>query len=402
MIAQSPGAPPARKPGFALFAYGFRPFFWATGAYALIGICAWLWIFATGALPLPGQPALLWHGHEMVYGFVGAAIAGFLLTAVPSWTGARGFAGLPLVLLATVWLAGRAAFAAAAVLPPALVAACELAFIPALACLLAPPLLRARNRNTPLLLVLAAFWLADACFLYALARGDVALARTALLVAVDVILLLVTVIGGRIVPVFTANALRGRGQPADIRGSRWTDGAAIGAMAAIVLADMRAPWHPAAGAAAALAAVAQAWRLAGWRSLQTAKEPLVWSLHLAYAWLPAGLAMKAVHLLTGASWAAHWLHALTIGVAASMILAVMTRAALGHTGRPLAAARPIAAAYLLLCLATVARVFAPRLATANYAGTVMVAGALWAAAFALFLAVYTPILMRPRADGRPG
>ena len=144
-----------------------------------------MWIYATGAQPLPSQPALLWHGHEMLYGFVGAAIAGFLLTAVPSWTSARGFAGAPLILLAALWLAGRLAFAAAAVLPLAIVAVCELAFIPALAGMLAPPLLRARNRNTPLLLVLAGIWFTDVVFLYGLMQDDVLLARTALLVAID-------------------------------------------------------------------------------------------------------------------------------------------------------------------------------------------------------------------------
>ena len=142
------------RQAFALFAYGFRPFFWLVGVFAVLTIIAWLEIVSSGLLPLPGQPALLWHGHEMLYGFVGAAIAGFLLTAVPSWTGARGFAGTPLVLLALIWLAGRLAFAAAAALPLIVVAVCELAFIPALASLVAPPLLRARNRNTPLLFVL--------------------------------------------------------------------------------------------------------------------------------------------------------------------------------------------------------------------------------------------------------
>jgi uncharacterized protein involved in response to NO len=228
------------------------------------------------------------------------------------------------------------------------------------------------------------------------------LARIALLVGIDIILLLITVIGGRIVPAFTASGLRNRGVALNIRSSRWADGIAIGAMTVIVLVDVIAPWQPVAGAVAAAAALAHAWRLAGWRSLRTLREPLVWCLHLAYAWLPVGLAMKAVHLLTGAGWAALWLHALTIGVAASMILAVMTRAALGHTGRALAAARPIATAYALLSLAALVRVFGPSVAAAGYHWTVMTAGALWIAAFGLFLMTYTPILMRPRADGRPG
>jgi uncharacterized protein involved in response to NO len=402
MAAPPSQASPIKPPAFALFAYGFRPFFLAAGVYALLGLIAWLWIYTTGVQPLPNQPAQLWHGHEMLYGFVGAAIAGFLLTAVPSWTGARGFAGTPLILLVALWLTGRLAFAAATVLPLALVAVCELAFIPVLGRLLAPPLLRARNRNSPLLLVLAGIWLTDVVFLYALMREDVLLARTTLLVAIDIVVLLVTVIGGRIVPAFTASALRARGRAADPRSSRWIDGIVIGAMIAVAVVDVVAPWHRVAGGIAAVAAIAHTWRLIGWRSLRTLDDPLVWSLHLAYAWLPVGLAMKALYLAGNVAWAAHWLHALTIGVAAAMILAVMTRASLGHTGQPLFASRLIGGAYILLGLAAVMRVFTPPLAPGVYWLSVMAAGTLWICAFAIFIVVYTPILLRPRIDGRQG
>src|SRR5688500_14333853 len=264
---------------FALFAYGFRPFFFAAAAFAVLGLVAWLWLYTTGVQPLQNGPAQLWHGHEMLYGFVGAAIAGFLLTAVPSWTGDRGFAGTPLVLLATLWVAGRLAFAAASVLPLGLVALCDLAFMPALGGILVPPLLRVRNRNAPLLIVLAAIWLTDVVFIYALMRDDPLLARTTLLVAIDIVLLLVTVIGGRIIPTFTANALRARGR------------------ASVT------PSYRLVGGIAAVAALAHVWRLSGWRSLQTLDEPLVWSLHLAYAWLPVELAMKALYFAGSVAWA---------------------------------------------------------------------------------------------------
>jgi uncharacterized protein involved in response to NO len=401
-VIQSSHDSPIKPPAFALFAYGFRPFFLAAGLCALLGLIAWLWMYTTGVHPMPSQPAQFWHGHEMLYGFIGAAIAGFLLTAVPSWTGARGFAGTPLILLAALWLIGRLGFAAAGVLPLTIVAICDLAFIPALAVLLAPPLLRARNRNSPLLLVLAAIWLTDVVFMYALMRDDVLLARTTLLVAIDIVLLLVTVIGGRIVPAFTASGLRARGLIAELRTSRWVDGVVIAAMIAVAFVDIVAPSHQVAGAVAAVAALAHVWRLIGWRSWRALDEPLVWSLHLAYAWLPAGLAMKALYLSGNAAWAAHWLHALTIGVAAAMILAVMTRAALGHTGRPLLASRVIGGAYVLLSLAAVVRVCAPALAAGAYQWSVMVAGVLWICAFAIFIIVYAPILLRPRIDGRQG
>jgi uncharacterized protein involved in response to NO len=140
----------------------------------------------------------------------------------------------------------------------------------------------------------------------------------------------------------------------------------------------------------------------GWRSRRTLDAPLVWSLHLAYAWLPVGLALKAIYLLTGTVWGAYWLHALTIGAAASMILAVMTRAALGHTGRPLSPVKAITSSYALLSIGALVRVFGPPLLPARYLWSVLVAGCLWALAFLLFLIVYTPILTRPRVDSRPG
>jgi len=397
-----PAGARAARASFALFAYGFRPFFWAAGAFAVAAIAAWSWMLAGAAQPFGMHPPMLWHGHEMVYGFVGAAIAGFLLTAVPSWTGARGFGGLPLVLLAALWLAGRLAFAGLGTLPFAIVAIPDLLFLPALAALVAPPLIRSRNRNTPLLLVLLAIWFTDVYFLLASRGGDLMAARHALLLAIDVVLLLVTVIGGRIVPAFTASGLRQAGIAVEIKGRALLDGATIAAMAAVVVADLLVPWQPVAGWVAALAALLHAARLAGWQGHRSLRLPLVWCLHLAYAWIPVGFGLKAIHLLAGGAWSGHWLHGLTIGAAAAMILAVMTRASLGHTGRPLVAAAPIAVAYLLLSAAALVRVLAPALPGADYLWTVILAGLLWLAAFVLFLVVYSPVLFRPRADGKPG
>ena len=386
---------------WTLFAYGFRPFFLAALSYAPLAVLAWLSLRATGRLPLPGFPPQLWHGHEMIFGFVAAAIAGFLLTAVPSWTGERGFAGKPLILLTILWLAGRLAFACAAWIPLPALMAVELTFFPALMTLLAPPLLRARNRNTPLLIVLAALWSMDATFLYAVLRADVLLATTALRVSIDIVLLLITVIGGRIVPAFTANALRRRGIEAQVRSARWLEIAVIAAMALAVVIDIVSPFHPVAAVVAAIAACAHALRLAGWRGVRTLKEPIVWVLHLASAWLPVGLALKALYLGLSVPWAMQWLHALTLGAIAMMVVAVVTRASLGHSGRVLVVSRPTAVAYVLLTVAALLRVFGAIVAT-DYEWSVRVSGALWIAAFALILAVYAPILLRPRIDGRPG
>lgn len=384
------------------FAYGFRPFFLAAGWYALVAIGAWLWLYQAGLAPFAALPAYQWHAHEMLFGFVAAAIAGFMLTAVPSWTGERGFAGWPLIVLAALWLLGRIAMAAAGVLPLPVVAVAELAFLPAVAVTISPSLLRSSNRNAPLLIVLFALWAMDATFLHALRGGDVLLASTALRGALDIVLLLVTVIGGRIVPAFTASALRTRGIEPDIRSRRAVDIAAIGSMVALVIADLVAPMHGLTAAVALLAALAHAARIAGWQTRKTLSEPIVWVLHAAYLWLPIGLFLKAMWLLFGVSWAAHWPHALGAGTAATMIVAVMTRASLGHTGRPLVVAKPIAWAYALLIAAAATRVFGPAVLPLDYSHVVACAAALWIAAFVLYVVVYTPILLRPRADGKPG
>ncbi len=393
-------APTARR--FALFAYGFRPFFLLAGCYAIVSVLLWLWLYRTGTSLLPGMAPQLWHGHEMLFGFVGAAIAGFMLTAVPSWTGCRGFAGLQLVVLAVIWILGRAAFALAGQLPPAMVAVAELAFLPALLLLVAPPVLRSGNRNLPLLLVLAVFWCLDGTFLWAVRHADAMLARQMLLATLSVVLLLITVIGGRIVPAFTGNALRARGADVSLRARPFVDRTLIAAMAALVVADLLRMPAGVAATVAGIAALLHALRMSGWQSLRTFRDPIVWILHAAYLWLPVGLALRALSALGGFGFAAHWMHALGTGAAATMILAVMTRAALGHTGRPLRVAPAIVGSYGLLIAAGLLRVFGPAVLPSSYRVTVMLATAAWTAAFILFVCVYTPILLRPRADGRPG
>ena len=390
------------RPRFVPFAYGFRPFFLAAGVYAIIAIGVWTGILAAGHAPFGGLPPHLWHGHEMLFGFIGAAVGGFLLTAVPSWTGTRGFAGRPLVWLAALWFAGRLALAGAGHLSWSAIAVLELAYLPLLGFLIGRTLLRERNRHFPMLLIVAVLCGIDAWFLWAAAAGNAAAASRALRIGIDLVLLLVTLVGGRIVPAFTANALRGRGIEASIRTWKPVEAAAVGLMALAIVVDAAAPQTVVAGAVALAAAIAQGIRLAGWRSLRTLGEPIVWVLHAAYAWLPLGLALKAVNLLTGAAWAAHWLHALTIGAAATMILAVMTRAALGHTGRPLAVSRPIAVSYVLLLGAGLVRVFGPALAPVPNVATIEAAALLWLAAFAIYVAVYAPILTRERVDGKSG
>lgn len=384
------------------FAYAFRTFFLAAAASALVLVPWWGAAVCCGWAVPAAWSASLWHGHEMLHGFVVAAIAGFLLTAVPSWTGRRGFAGTPLVLLAVAWLLGRIAVAASAHLPAWLVTVVDLAFLPLVAATLAPPLLRERNRNTPLLAVLVALWAGNLLFHLGLGRDDGALAGVALLATVNLVLVLVTVIGGRITPSFTATALRMRGDPAVVRASRWMTPLAVGVIVLVAVCDLFAAGSRVAGFAALVAAVVQGARLAQWQGQRTLGEPLLWVLHLAYLCIPVGLLLKGLALLGRVGWAGGWLHVLTVGVIALMILGVMTRVSLGHTGRALVLPRGMVAAYLLLAGAAAVRAIGPVQTVVAYGVTVAVAAALWTFAFGLFVWRYAVILWQPRPDGRSG
>jgi uncharacterized protein involved in response to NO len=385
----------------AIFNYGFRPFFLLAGVQAVVAMTVWLAVLHGMPWEMTWLAPIQWHAHEMIFGFVTAALAGFLLTAVASWTGQRGFAGPPLMVLVAIWLAGRIAMAPGLGVPQALAAAIDLAFLPAVAMAIVPSLIRAGNvRNFPLVGFLVLLFAANLLF----HAPDLAarLGIPGLTLAVDTILLMITLVGGRIVPAFTGNALRDRHPEARVPAFGWVDRAALAAAATVLVVDLIIPGGRLAGAVALVACVLHGWRLSRWRGWLTRGMPIAWVLHVAYAWIPVGLGLKALWLLWQFPVGAGWLHALTAGAYATMILAVMTRAALGHTGRPLVAAKPIVAAYLLVTLAALTRVFAPVVAPAIPQITWTVAGLLWITAFLLYCAVYAPILSRPRADGCPG
>ncbi len=277
-----------------ILAYGFRPHFLLAGLAALVLLPAWALNLVAG-LPLGTDwPPTLWHAHEMLFGFIASAIAGFLLTAVPSWTGQKGYAGAPLAALAGLWLLARVLVATSARWPHWLPAIVDLAFLPLLAALVAVPLVRSRNRNTPLLLVLLLFWACNLVFHLALLRADPPLARHALYLGIDLVLVLVTVIGGRIVPSFTTSGLRQRGVAIAVASRPWLTTLAVAGMIAVALGDAFWPDQRIGGWLAAVAALAQGARMAQWQATRTLRMPILWVLHLAYAWLPVGLALKAL------------------------------------------------------------------------------------------------------------
>ncbi len=386
--------------GRTVFEGGFRPFFLLAGLYAAVSIVAWVplahghYLIET-ALPLP-----YWHGHEMVFGFGAAAMAGFLLTAVPNWTGSGPVRGGRLALLAAVWLLGRIAawVSGADALPFAIV---DLAFLPLLAALIAPGII-ARNarRNGVFVLLLALLWAANAA-VHLDALGVIVGARWGLGVGIAILLVAISVIGGRIVPAFTIGGMRMVGAPVAIVPRPRLDMIAIASVAGTGVLEAAGAPDVAVGAMAALAALANAVRLAGWQGWRTWRVPLVWVLHLGYAWLVLGFALKALASFDLAP-ANAALHALTAGAAGTMILAVMTRASLGHTGRPLRANLATTIAYLLVTLGAAMRVVGPFFDGELGRELVGFSGMVWAAGFLLFSIVYAPILLGRRADGRPG
>ena len=385
-----------------LFASGFRPTFLAAGVAATILVPLWVLNWAFGWSFPTAWPPTIWHAHEMLFGFIAASIAGFLLTAVPSWTNQRGFAGAPLVFLVCLWLLARVLVTTSTHWSAILVATADVGFLVALGGLVARPLLRSHNRNTPLLLVLALLAACNGVSHWAVVHRNPGMAYHAILVGIDITLLLVTIIGGRIVPAFTANALRSSGMPVTLREWPWLTPAAIMAMIAVGLVDLLWLDSKLSGVIAGIAAIIQALRMLQWRSLATLRQPIVWVLHLSYSWLAVGLALKFLALLSGLAISAFWLHALTIGVLATMIMAVMTRASLGHTGRALVVEPAIALAYLFLLVAGLVRVFGVSVLGIPYPAIIILSACCWTAAFGIFLVIYAPILCSARADGKPG
>jgi uncharacterized protein involved in response to NO len=387
-----------------LFASGFRPFFLLAGLDAVANMAAWMVVYFRPELwPENAMPAVYWHAHEMLFGFVAAAIGGFMLTAVPNWTGSPPYRGISLYLLSAAWLAGRLAmlpFISVSAVERAVV---DLAFYPLLALTLAPRLIAARKlRNMMFLLLLMALMTGNLLFhlgaVGVLAAGE----HIGLAVAADIVTIMIVIVGGRILPAFTRGGLASRGIPVQISADSWLERFAILSILAMMAADMAAPMSRISGGVTLLAAIAQIFRLSQWQGYRTLRIPLLWVLHLGYVWLALGLLLKATWLLFAVPLAQNWIHALTIGTFSTMILAVMSRASLGHSGRPLVAARPVAVAYCLLSAAAVVRVFGPVLLP-DYTGAVIAsAGLLWIGTFALFLWVYAPILLSPRLDGMPG
>ena len=382
------------------FRGGYRPFFTSGALWALVALILWLGALS-GLLTLPTQlDPLAWHRHEMLFGFVGAVITGFLLTAIPNWTGRLPIAGGPLATLFGLWLAARAAVLFSAHVGPLVAAMLDVGFYVILAALAAREVFATKNRNGPVVLLVLLFAIANALD-HGAAAGMIDDEGIGSRAAIVIVILMISLIGGRVVPSFTRNWLTKQGAQRGLptQPGRF-DIVAIGATAVAMAGWLIAPFNALVGVLLLVAAALQVVRLARWSGARAWRDPLVLVLHVGYAWVPVGLSLLGLSIIGSAVPVSGAVHALTAGAMGTMILAVMTRATLGHTGRELKASPATTLIYILVTIGALGRVAAPLL-TMDYMLAVQLSGMAWGGAFVLFLLVYGPMLVGPRPDGRP-
>jgi len=376
-----------------LWVSAFRPFYLLGAAYGPLLMVVWVGAYAgIWAVPVDDWFFLAWHGHEMLFGFSAAIISGIVMTALPSWAGTAEIAGKPLAILVTLWLAGRLVLVAP--VSPLLAATVDCALFPVIAGLLLPQLLQVRNRYYLLLLpVLAALFAANVIFHAGRIGADLALTAFGLRLAIHAIVLLYVLKGGVLTPIFTGSALREKRRGGDIPFRMWLDVLAVLTVVALAIADLArlpAAW---VGAAALAACVTHGLRLARWRGWLIADLPLLWTMHLGYAWLVVAFALKALAELGGTLPEMLWVHAFTVGSLGLMMLGLMTRVVLRHTGRPLQVPAAIVAAYLMVLAAAALRVAVLPLGLGN--AWLFASAVLWMAPFALYLAMFGAMLWSP-------
>ncbi|MEO8883879.1 MAG: NnrS family protein [Devosia sp.] len=388
----------ARQP--AVLTYAFRPMFLAAATWAIVAIAVWLVMFL-GYIQMPTRfDPLAWHVHEMLFGFVMAAVAGFLLTAIPNWTGRLPVRGRPLALLSGLWLLGRIACLISADLPSWLAIIADLSFPVTLLAVAAREITIGRNwRNLPMTAPLTVFVIAD-LLMHLESIGLPVPGGIGLRLGLAAPILLISVVGGRIIPSFTRNWLFKRKSDRLPAAHGIVDKAAVASLCAGLILWAVLPDFLWSGVLLMIAAIVNAWRLARWAGLSTWAEPLLFILHVGYAWLVLGTGLLGLAILGVGVPVASAIHALTAGAIATMILAVMPRVTLGHTGRDLTANRATVAIFLLINAAAITRVCASWHPVAMMT-LLALSAACWIAAFGLFEIVYGPMLLT-RQPARSG
>lgn len=379
----------------ALFTQGFRPFFLAAGLWAAIALALWTYMLLTGWVVPSRFDPLTWHIHEMLFGFVTAAIAGFLLTAIPNWTGRLPVRGIPLALLAGLWLLGRIVCLVSAHVPAWIAIMADMSFPVFLVGVIAREIIAGKNwRNLVVVAPVSVLGIAN-LLMHLEAHGVGVPPGLGWRLGLAAIILLVSIMAGRIVPSFTRNWLAKRPGSALPASHGLIDKIALGSLHAGLIGWAFLSAFRAFGLLLLLGAAINLWRLLRWRGLATVAEPLLLVLHIGYAWLVLGAALLGLSVLGADVPLSGAIHALTAGAIGTMTLAVMTRATRGHVGRALSADRATVLIYALVSLAAITRIAAP-IATTWMLPLLVIAACLWIAAFLGFAISYGPMLLLPR------
>lgn len=386
-----------------LLRQAFRPMFLLGALFSALAMLLWILVLA-GYMQLPVYGhVLFWHSHEMLFGFVAAIVIGFLLTAVQNWTGLRATHGNTLMILTLVWLGGRLALLFGSYLPVWLVVSVDLLFLPLAAVLLAIPLIAVKQqRNLFFIPVLLLLTLCNGLMHYGLLSGHFDIQQIGSQSAVWLITLLMAIVGGRVLPMFTANGT----MTEKVQPIAWLDRVALGSLWLIFVIQVTAGdrFIPAMGMAAifAVSAIALAIRCGRWKIWITWRVPLLWSLHIAYWFIPISLTLYALRYLGLPISNSLALHALTAGAMGGMILSMMARVSLGHSGRVLKPKAIMSFAFLLVITAALLRTLAAALWPELIMNWYLLSAATWVLAYLIYVVVYLPVLTTPRADGRPG
>ncbi|MEC9292498.1 MAG: NnrS family protein [Pseudomonadota bacterium] len=380
---------------------GFRPFFLLAALYAVLSIVLWVLTY-TGAHALPTLwNPVLWHGHEMIFGFTMAVVAGFLLTASANWTGQPPVRSWTLLGLVVLWMAGRAAMLSD-FLPAHYAAIIEGAFLPAVILSLAPMLIRAEQlRNMAFLVILTLFTLLNIGIHLSVLGVIETSASNLLYLAVHVVIFLIAVIGGRVLPFFTRNGLTQRGHDIEIKAFPYINEISLSILLVTCLYGYISAFSGVVfGILALCTSALHLARLTQWKSHKTLSVPIIWILHFGYFWLVLGFFLEGLYALGVLVSFQAVLHTFTIGAIGTMILGMMTRVCLGHTGRPIVSLKSMVIAYVLLQGAALSRLIGETVLVNYYTESVQVSGYLWAASFGLFAIRYARMLLTKRPDGK--
>jgi uncharacterized protein involved in response to NO len=393
-----PKAPP-RPDVMPFLSVGFRPFFLVAGGYAVLVVLAWFAVLdSVRSLPVAGDP-VLWHGHEMIYGFGAAVIAGFFLTITANWTGRGPFRGAGLAGLVALWALGRVAYWASGTLPAWLVGIVDLSFLPCLVAIAMAPVIASGNRRQLVFVfIFAVLWLGN-LWIFLDWSGIAAVdGRWGLRLGLYAAAMLITVMGGRIIPSFASSYLKRSGKADTVRFDDRLDRVVILSTLAVLVIDLAAGPSMATGILFLVLAGIHGRRVVNWRPGVALREPILWILYAGYGWLIVAFLLAAATDLVGVGSRTLVLHALGAGAMAVLMIAVMTRAGLGHTGRPVVAPPLIVVCYVLINMAALARAVVPAFLPGLYGEAMALSALLWIGAFSLFVVVYAPILTGPRAD----